>query len=161
MSDKTKNIKGKTLINSTIAFSTKHEESEIELVLVHVNPELVLNDEPGKSWRALEFWTSNTMYGLDSSLTCIEVSSRDPQCGRAPVHLIGARLVGSQRREGDSFAVSFPYPVPGMDAVFQKENGNKFATTSVVERVMMRVRMTNIEFGEAPNWEQITKNQTS
>lgn len=143
-----------TKIDGPKAFTFKEAESQIELVLVHVNPEAA----PTGPWRTLEFWTGNTMYGLDSNLICIETSSRNPHRPTAPVHLIGTRLIGSQCRDGDEFSVSFPYPVPGMEAVFQLGEGEKFINTSKVERVMLRVRMTNLTMGanQSPDWSKIT-----
>lgn len=149
-----------TIIASSVSFSNTHAESQIELVVVHVNPESVLGEKTsGQNWRALEFWTANSMYGLDANLRCIEVSPRDPRIPYSPSHLIGARLVGSQRREEETFAVSFPYPVPGMEAVFESQAGRKYATTSMVERVMLRVRMTNLDIRDesgSPDWHLIT-----
>ncbi|MBL4636487.1 MAG: hypothetical protein JKY56_21695 [Kofleriaceae bacterium] len=159
MTDK-KDIGDTTLIASSVSFSNTHIESQIEVVLVHVNSDSIVGEQsPEQTWRALEFWTANTMYGLDSSLRCIEVNNRDPRGPVTRSHLIGARLVGSQRREDEAFTVSFPYPIPGMEAVFESGKGGQFATTSIVERVMLRVRMTTLETadGNGPDWQQITQ----
>jgi hypothetical protein len=144
-----------TNVDGPRSFSYRHADSNIELVLVHVQPETA----PTGPWRTIEFWTANTMYGLDSNLTCIDVSSRNPHDRSVPGrNLLGSRLIGSQVRDGDHFSVSFPYPVPGMEAVFQLGQGEKTITTSRVERVMLRVRMTNLQMGadEVPDWSKIT-----
>lgn len=144
-----------TTVDGPKAFSYQHADSQIELVLVHVNPNEVSNGP----WRTLEFWTSNTMYGLDSSLRCIEISSRNPHMSvPAGGKLVGSKLLGSQRRDGDHFSVSFPYPVPGMQAVFQFGEGDQHVTTSKVERVMLRVRMTDVKMraDQTPDWAQIS-----
>jgi hypothetical protein len=143
-----------TRIDDIRSFSALHAESQIELVLVHVSTE-AKSEGP---WRALEFWTNNTMYGLDSNLICIETSSRNPHETHKPGPLLGARLVGGQVREGDHYTMSFPYPAPGMEAVFQIGESTKYITTSSVERVMLRVRMTTMETaqGVRPDWSKIT-----
>ena len=142
-----------TQVDTVREFSRTHGESQIELVLVHVSPDHV---EPGP-WRSLEFWTANTMYGLDASRVCIEARPRKLD-GPSPSHIVGASLVGSQMRDGQAFSVSFPYPVPGMEAVFRLGASDQHVTTSSVERVMLRVRITNMEMpaGEQPDWSKIT-----
>ncbi len=98
------------------------------------------------------------MYGFDANLVCIEVSSRDPQAASVPSHLLGASLVGSQSREKNDYSISFPYPVPGMEAVLRISAAGKHVTTSEVERVMLRVRITNLGIpeGGVPDWASIT-----
>ena len=144
----------KTKIDNVRSFSRIHQKSQIEVVLVHVHPDL----RSTGPWRSLEFWTANTMYGFDANLVCIEVSARDPQAAQVPTHLIGANLVGSQSREKDDYSISFPYPVPGMEAVLRMSASGKHMTTSAVERVMLRVRITNLGMpeGESPDWNSIT-----
>ncbi len=145
---------GETKIDNVRSFSRVHQKSQIEVVLVHVHPNM-----PSKGpWRSLEFWTANTMYGFDSNLLCIEVSSRDPQAAKVPSHLIGACLVGSQSRDKNDYSISFPYPVPGMEAVMRVSASGKHMTTSAVERVMLRVRITNLGLtnGGEPDWASIT-----
>ena len=141
-----------TCIDGPKAFTVSPAPSKIELQFVHVAAEDLSN-----SWRMLEFWTANTMYGLDSSLCCIDVDSRVPGT-RIPEHLLGASLVGSQERDGNHFSISFPYPVPGMQAVFRLPDSGKHITTSSVERTILRVRMTNLDLaqGETPDWDHIT-----
>ena len=144
-----------TQVDGPRAFSFQHADSQIELVLVHVQPDRA----PNGPWRTIEFWTGNTMYGLDSNLVCIEISARNPrEKVRGAQALLGSRLVGSQYRDGNHFSVSYPYPVPGMEAVFRIGNGDKTITTSKVERVMLRVRMTDLDLSdnETPDWAKIT-----
>ncbi len=146
--------KRKTKIDNVRAFSRVHQESQIEVVLVHVHPDMVST----KSWRSLEFWTANTMYGFDANLVCIEVSARDPNSDQVPSHLIGASLVGCQLREKGDYSISFPYPVPGMEAVLRVPSSGKHMTTSAVERVMLRVRITTLGVpeGDVPDWNTLT-----
>jgi hypothetical protein len=144
----------KTKIDNVRSFSRVHQESQIEVVLVHVHPDMA----DSSSWRSLEFWTANTMYGFDANLVCIEVSARDPHSQQVPTHLIGAKLVGCQLREGENYSISFPYPVPGMEAVLRLPSSKKHMTTSAVERVMLRVRITSLGAteGASPDWNKIT-----
>jgi hypothetical protein len=143
-----------TQIDDVRSFSRVHQKSQIEVVLVHVHPD----SKSTGPWRSLEFWTANTMYGFDANLVCIEVNSRDPRSGQVPTHLLGSLLVGSQSREKNDYSISFPYPVPGMEAVLRVPNQGKHMTTSAVERVMLRVRITNLAIpdGSVPDWANIT-----
>jgi hypothetical protein len=145
---------GETSIDNVRSFSRIHQKSQIEVVLVHVHPSM----RSVGPWRSLEFWTANTMYGFDANLVCIEVSSRDPQAASVPSHLIGSCLVGSQSRDEKDYSISFPYPVPGMEAVMRVSASGKHMTTSPVERVMLRVRITNLGMpkGGVPDWASIT-----
>lgn len=143
-----------TKIDNVRSFSRIHQKSQIEVVLVHVHPESASTSP----WRSLEFWTANTMYGFDANLKCIEVSARDPKADTIPTHLLGASLVGSQSRQKNDYSISFPYPVPGMEAVLRVSASGKHMTTSEVERVMLRVRITNLGIpeGGVPDWASIT-----
>ncbi|MGE3632678.1 MAG: hypothetical protein AB7P00_22480 [Sandaracinaceae bacterium] len=97
---------------------------------------------PDHAWTFVEIWTRNTIYALDSRLMCIAVidqSSRRPH----PEHaLLGARLVGGQRRDGESMELSHPFPRPGSEAVFEQSKGRqvRFSQTSSVTRVVLRLR---------------------
>lgn len=146
---------GKTNVDNVRSFSRIHQKSQIEVVLVHVHPSMPSTGP----WRSLEFWTANTMYGFDASLVCIEVNARDPQAASVPTHLVGSCLVGSQSREENDYSISFPYPVPGMEAVLRINASGKHVTTSAVERVMLRVRITNLGIpeGAVPDWATITR----
>jgi hypothetical protein len=112
-----------------------------------------------RPWRAIEIWTKNRIYSVDSRMYCVEVLDRES--GRAdPNHsFVGARLGGGQRREGSSLRLSHPFPIPGTEAVFKLPNGRqgRFGQTSKVERVVLRLRVANVSLLEAePAWEEIT-----
>jgi hypothetical protein len=110
-------------------------------------------------WRAVEIWTQNRIYALDSTMTCVEVVGRatgQPEPGHS---LLGARLTGGQLREGTTLEISHPFPVPGADAMFQHppKHRVRFGQTSRVERVVLRVRVTTVALADAEAlWEDIT-----
>lgn len=114
---------------------------------------------PDHDWTFVEVWTRNTIYALDARLVCIEVvdqSSRRPH----PEHaLLGARLVGGQRRDGESMELSHPFPRPGSEAVFEQSKGRqvRFSQTSSVTRVVLRLRVLTVASDSLlPTWEEIT-----
>lgn len=111
--------------------------------------------------RAFEIWTGNRVYSLDGTLECIEVI--DLATGRSnPNHpFLGARLVGGQTRSEQSNELSFPLPVPGSDAVFQKfdrQNRIRLSVTSRVTRVLLHVHRVTVTAGERDNtWSTLTR----
>ena len=126
---------------------------EVELVHETRRPPYVQ-----KPWRMLEIWTQNRIYALDSAMRCLEVV--DQATGkRAEDHtLLGAHLVGGQRREGDTVHLCHPFPQPGTEAVFEQGTaaGARFSHSSTVTRVVLRLRTLTIDPGlELPNWSQV------
>lgn len=129
---------------------------EVEYVKEHGSPQLL--DGP---WRAVEIWTRNRVYALDSTLVCIEVSDRET--GRSdPEHkIIGSRLIGGQKRrkQGRVLEVSHPFPRAGAAAVFERRIGKRvsFSETSAVTRVVLRMRIVSLEPDERqPSWDEVT-----
>ena len=72
-------------------------ESGIEIVLVREDATPRRTRLP---WRALEVWTKNRVYGMDSSFNCIEVVDR--ATGKLDPHhpILGGRLGGGRKRGG-------------------------------------------------------------
>ncbi len=110
---------------------------------------------------AYEVWTKNRVYNLDGTMCCYEVI--DLATGQSQEHhpFLGARLVGGQRRTGEDSELSFPLPVPGSDAVFQKNDENKgirLAVTSAVTRVILHVHRVDVRAPERDQaWGKITR----
>lgn len=114
---------------------------------------------PDHEWTFVEVWTRNTIYALDSRLVCIAVVDQSSRRAHADHALLGARLVGGQRRDGDSMELSHPFPRPGSEAVFEQTKGRqvRFSQTSTVTRVVLRLRVLTVASDNLlPTWEEIT-----
>lgn len=122
--------------------------------------EIVVIDEtqvPGgerKPWRAAEVWTKRRVYGLDTTFKCVEILDRETGRREIGHEMLGARLGGGHLREKDTVRFSYPLPLPGMEAMFMK--AKKYGYTSLVERMVVRVRVLHAASDEAlPSWEEI------
>jgi hypothetical protein len=117
------------------------------------------NISSGASWRFLEVWTQNRIYAIDLGLRCFDVLDRG-SLRPVPDHgLLGARLVGGQRRTESGLELMHPFPAAGFEAVFEQEVGGKvasFSYSSTVTRVIMRMRRSTVEgeTAEAP-WHEV------
>ena len=74
-------------------------------------------------WRAVEIWTANRIYGLDSAMVCREVLDRS--IGKPDLNhkTLGAVLIGGQRRgrNGGIEEVSHPFPRPAARGVHARD----------------------------------------
>jgi hypothetical protein len=114
---------------------------------------------PDHEWTFVEIWTRNTIYALDSRLVCIAVVDQNTRRSHPDHALIGARLVGGQRRESEGMELSHPFPRPGSEAVFEQSKGRqvRFSQTSTVTRVVLRLRVLTVASDNIlPTWEEIT-----
>ncbi len=113
---------------------------------------------------AYEIWTKNRVYNLDISLTCTEVIDLSTGATDDRHQLIGAQLVGGQRRSDDGNELSYPLPTPGTDAVFQKPDPKgrvRLIMTSKVTRVLLHVQCVKVIPENAEHtWDQITNSRS-
>lgn len=113
--------------------------------------------------RVYEVWTRNRVYGVDAQMTCVEVT--DLTTGRAEEQhpFLGARLVGGQSRDDDSDVnvLTFPLPMPGHEAVFQRTDERhriQLQVTSRVTRVVLHVQRVKVEASRRDHhWGRITR----
>jgi hypothetical protein len=114
---------------------------------------------------AYEIWTKNRVYGLDSSLNCIEVI--DLASGRSDSEhaFIGAQLVGGQQRTATGNELTFPLPTPGSEAVFQALDQLKrmrLSITSTVTRVILHVHRVEVGTEQRDRtWDTIASSRTA
>jgi hypothetical protein len=122
----------------------------VEVDIVHAAP-----SETPEVWRALEVWTKKSVYALDANLRCMAVIDRERGTQDARHRFLGARLMGGEHKIDDRRAFSYPLPVPGGEAVFQVAAGS-YGHTSRVERVLLRVRVTELTIAQAGESAEMT-----
>jgi hypothetical protein len=128
------------------------ERAGIEIQVVHEDGEELHK----KQWRAAEVWTRHRIYGLDSHLVCVEVLNRGNGKLEPNHTMLGSRLGGGRLRQADAVRFTYPFPLPGMEAMFAQ--GKKYGYTSLVERFVLRVRMLEMAADvQLPTWEDVAK----
>ncbi|MCA9576140.1 MAG: hypothetical protein KC668_11920 [Myxococcales bacterium] len=134
----------------------------VEIEVIHQHGPAPNTDRP---FQTLEVWTQNTIYVMDPTMQCVGVRDRATQQTQAAHPFIGRRLVGGQTRNGETIQLSYPYPRPGTEAVFeegkQRVGGGfgGFAQTSTVTRVVLRLHMVTVTPAAlTPTWAEITRN---
>lgn len=131
----------------------------VEIEVVHRHGASPRVDSPAQT---LEVWTQNRVYTMDPSNICVRVTDR--QSGRdVPEHpFLGFKLVGGQHRDGDTFEISFPFPRPGTEAVFEHTRADvgNFSRTSTVTRVVLRLHVVTVRPNVlVPTWSEITNHE--
>ena len=131
----------------------------VEVEVVHQHGPAPRVEQPPQT---LEIWTQNRIYTLDPQLFCVGVADR--ASGKAdPSHpFLGYKLVGGQHRDGHSFEISYPYPRPGTEAVFEQPQGTRgnFSRTSTVTRVVLRLHVVTVSPNVlVPTWDRITNHE--
>ncbi len=128
----------------------------VEIEVVHQHGPAPRTERP---LRTVEVWTRNRIYTVDPMMTCVEVTHRLDSI-RDPQHpFLGSKLVGGQHREGDVIQLSYPYPRPGTEAVFEHPGGKMggFSRTSTVMRVVLRLHIITVApTSVAPTWAELT-----
>jgi hypothetical protein len=111
-------------------------------------------------YRALEVWTRNRVYLVDSNFACVEVIDRKTGKPDPKNSVLGTRLVGGQRKYGKTIHQAQPFPVPGTEAVFEKTSSSGRAVpasvTSKVERVVLHIRVTTVVLQQEDAWADVT-----
>ena len=111
-----------------------------------------------KGWSMLEISTQNRIYRLNASLVCVEVADKETKKPAAAHGLLGARLVGGQKRDGEKLTLFHPFPVVGTEAVFEKRTKDvvSLSTSSTVTRVVLNLRRVQAGTGERASWDEIS-----
>lgn len=127
--------------------------------LPHVLPievKVIRDDVPERGrrpWRAVEVWTRNRLYAFDSNFSCIEVLDRSTGKPHPEHPMIGARLGGGRFQSAGQSGISYPLPLPGMEAMLVQ--GRRHGSTSAVDRVILRVRVVNTTDEPVQTWEDV------
>ena len=130
----------------------------VEIEVIHQHGPAPNTDRP---FQTLEVWTQNTIYVMDPTMTCVDVRERATHTPVAGHKFVGRRLVGGQTRQGETIQLSYPYPRPGTEAVFEdpRQKHGGFAQTSTVTRVVLRLHMITVTpQALTPTWSEITRN---
>lgn len=128
-------------------FASRDDALGIELQLIHDSR------EPPR-W--VEIWTRQRVYWLDVDRLCVAVFDRLTKHQDLAHPFLAGRLAGGEELRQEGVSLSNPLPLPGMKAVFQMPGG-RYGRTSPVERVILRVRMNNVEGEEMDRgWDEIT-----
>ncbi len=114
--------------------------------------------DPNGPMRTLEVVTLHTTYVMDPQLVCVEVKDRHTGAIDRMSTMLGMRLVGGQSRKGDAIELSYPFPRPGTEAVFETTSGKdqRLDRTSTVVNVKLRLFVISVSPQVvAPTWAEI------
>lgn len=128
----------------------------IEVELVNETRKAPFHDP---TWRMLEIWTQNSIYAIDASMRCFDVIDRSSLRPLGEHALLGARLVGGQLETASGVDLSHPFPLPGMEAVFERVMRGgvaSFSYSSAVNRVVLRLRRVHVEGATTQLWGEIS-----
>ncbi|MCU0677361.1 MAG: hypothetical protein MUE69_31795 [Myxococcota bacterium] len=131
----------------------------VEVEVVHQHGSAPRMTQPPQT---LEIWTQNRIYTLDPQLICVGVADRATNEMDLKHPFVGYRLVGGQHRDGDTFEISYPFPRPGTEAVFEhpKNVRGNFSRTSTVTRVVLRLHVVTVAPNVlVPTWSHITSHE--
>jgi len=132
----------------------------IEVVLTRENRVIHQAGAPVEDrYRVLEVYTRNRIYVVDSGMLCVEVIDRRTNMSEPEHSLIGARLAGGQRKYKKTLHLSRPFPVPGTEAVFVRDDRRHAPAglTSKVERVVLHLHIAAIALEEGSGaWDDVT-----
>lgn len=131
----------------------------VEIEVVHQHGPAPRMEQPAQ---VLEVWTQNRIYTMDASQQCVRVTDRESQDSDSAHPFLGHKLVGGQHRERDTFELSYPFPRPGTEAVFEHPSTTRgqFSRTSTVHRVVLRLHVITVAPSRlVPTWAGITNHE--
>ena len=129
----------------------------VEIEVMHQHGPSPHMDRPSQ---VVEVWTLNRMYTMDASMICVSVTDRASGQRNVGHAFVGCRLVGGQHRDGETFELSYPYPRPGTEAVFEHPGHARFSRTSPVQRVVLRLHVVTVAPNRlVPTWADITRHE--
>ncbi len=144
----------------TVPARSLHDDTPlVEIEVVHLSGTAPRMAQPTQT---VEVWTQNRIYTMDASLNCVSVCARADMKPDPSHPFIGFRLVGGQHREGETFEISYPYPRPGTEAVFEHPAGSRgnFSRTSTVTRVLLRLHVVTVRPSVlVPTWSEVTQSE--
>ncbi len=141
------------------ARSLQDDTPLVEIEVVHRHGASPRVDSPAQT---LEVWTQNRIYTMDPSNVCVRVVDRQTERDVTDHPFLGFKLVGGQHRDGESFEISFPFPRPGTEAVFEHPHSRagNFSRTSTVMRVVLRLHVVTVRPNVlVPTWSEITNHE--
>lgn len=128
----------------------------VEIEVLHQHGSAPRTEPP---YPTLEVWTQNRVYVMDPAQICIDVVNRHDNKKAADHPFLAQRLVGGQHRDGERIELSYPFPRPGTEAVFERVGGRpgNFSRTSTVQRVVLRLHVVTVAPATVvPTWAEIT-----
>ena len=128
----------------------------VEIEVLHQHGPAPRMDQPAQT---LEVWTQNRIYTMDPGNTCVLVTDRKSGREDREHSFIGFKLVGGQHRDGETFELSYPFPRPGTEAVFEHPSARRgnFSRTSTVTRVVLRLHVVTVsQTRVVPTWSDLT-----
>jgi len=128
----------------------------VEIEVVHQSGPAPHTESP---LRTLEVWTQNRVYTMDPAMICVRVTERASLEAIEDHPFLGQRMVGGQSTEGTAIELSYPFPRPGTEAVFEQADPKigHFSRTSTVTRVVLRLHLISVNPSVvAPTWAEIT-----
>lgn len=131
----------------------------VEIEVMHQHGPSPHMDRPSQ---VVEVWTLNRVYTMDASMVCVSVTDRANSQPNPGHGFVGCRLVGGQHRDGETFELSYPYPRPGTEAVFEHPGHARFSRTSPVQRVVLRLHVVTVAPSRlVPTWADITRHEVN
>lgn len=124
-----------------------HPRVQVDSPLLDVSLHHEDGPPPPEPWRAFEIFTRNRVYVLDAGMICIEVIDLETRREDGSHPVLGGRLVGGQRTEGEHTEIAQPFPPRGFAAVFEQrrpDGAMRYVRTSQVKRVLARQRVCRI-----------------